>query len=67
MSADGGQQIIPLFVNFNAPQGLITTTGLLFYDDIGTGEFHTYDYQGGISLLRQHTDWRRSWTKIIIC
>jgi len=41
-------------------------TDLLFYDaSAGTGEFYTIDKPGRISLLKQHTNWRHSWARII--
>ena len=42
-------------------------TDLLFYEATSrTGEFYATDGLGGISLLRQHTGWRSSWTQIIL-
>jgi hypothetical protein len=40
--------------------------GLVFYEpSTGTGEFYSTDGQGGISLLRQYTTWRRDWSLIV--
>jgi hypothetical protein len=58
------KQIVPVRVDVPFAGGWAAVTGLLFYDDVGTLEFYTYDGQGGISLLSQYTDWRPSW-KII--
>ena len=41
--------------------------GLLFYDRAGgTGEIYTSDGHGHLSLLASHTDWRTSWTTILV-
>ena len=41
-------------------------TDLLFYDAAaGTGEFYTINGPGRISLLKQHSNWRRTWARII--
>lgn len=41
-------------------------TDLLFYDQrTGQASFYTTDGQGRLSLLRQHTDWRSTWSHII--
>jgi hypothetical protein len=39
---------------------------LLFYDSAsGVGEFYSTDGRGGLTLVRQHTGWRTSWTQIL--
>jgi hypothetical protein len=41
-------------------------TDLLLYErPTGTAEIWTTDGAGGIALVRQHTDWRRTWTQIV--
>ena len=41
-------------------------TDLLFYQaSTGTGEFHSINDRGEISLIRSHSGWRRSWTHIV--
>ncbi len=41
-------------------------TDLLFYDPSAlTGEFYATTGSGGIEQIRQHTDWRGSWTEIL--
>jgi hypothetical protein len=48
-----------------SPAPPASVTDLLFYDAAaGTGEFYTTDGPGRISLLKQHTDWRRTWARI---
>jgi len=39
---------------------------LLFYDrTAGVGEFYRTDLQGNIEMLKQHTNWRNSWSHIV--
>jgi hypothetical protein len=43
-----------------------TRTALLLYErSSGTGAFYATDGEGGIRLLREHSGWRTSWTRIV--
>jgi hypothetical protein len=54
------KQILPVRVDVPTSGGWASVYGLLLYDDVGTLEFHTYDEQGGFSLLSQYTGWHPS-------
>jgi hypothetical protein len=57
-------QIIP--GNFAGPSRAAGLTDLLFYDATnGTGAFFVPDGVGRIRLLKEHTNWRRTWTRIV--
>lgn len=44
----------------------ITMDDLLFYDaESSTGAFYTTNILGEIALLKEHTNWRQSWTHIL--
>jgi hypothetical protein len=53
---------VPLPGNFGGSE----FTDLLYYDPkVGEGEFYTTDGKGNIQLLKKHTGWRKTWSRIL--
>src|SRR5262249_14772116 len=52
--------------NFSGPSLGAPLTDLLFYDATnGIGAFFVNDGVGRIRLLKEHTNWRQTWTRIV--
>jgi len=54
-----------IFINSASAQ-LFWHSNLVLYDRLnGTAAFYDTNGQGGMTLLKTYTDWRRSWDEIV--